>query len=80
MPASSVPVSSSVPPVKPIFFTRSFNSSTMRCASFGPTPLAFVNFLLSPEAAAMATPSGVISDKMESAAFGPTPLMVVSIL
>ena len=27
-----------VPPVKPIFFTRSFNSGTMRCCSFTTTP------------------------------------------
>ena len=52
----------------------------MRWASLGPTPLAAVNALWSPEEAARATFSGLITDRMASAALGPTPDTPVSIL
>ena len=58
--------------------TLSFSSSTMRWASFWPTPLALVKRLASPAAAAKATSSGESWLKMAKPTLGPTPLMEVS--
>ena len=57
-------------------------SAPAQCAgpAWAPTPLALVNRLASPAAAAMATSSGVSWERMASPTFGPTPLMEVSSL
>ena len=52
----------------------------MRWASLGPTPEALVKALWSPEEAARAIFSGLITERMASPALGPTPETAVSIL
>ena len=52
----------------------------MREPSFGPTPLARVNALLSPVAAAAATCSGVKTERIDNPTFGPTPEIAVNSL
>ena len=74
-PATS---SSEMPSTKPLA-TLSFSSSTMRCASFGPTPEAALNALWSPAEMASATRCGSMTLRMASPTLGPTPDTAVSI-
>ena len=45
----------------------------IRWAIFFPIPCATVSAFSSPVMMDMASPSGVVADRMDSAAFGPTP-------
>ena len=55
------------------FAILSFNSKMIRWAIFLPMPWAAVRDLASSVTMAMASPSGVLAERMASAALGPTP-------